>query len=53
MLEETSVPQAWIAGRLNLKSAANASQQVRRFHHLPEKELPKDVKQWKWSRTVA
>jgi len=51
--KETSVPQAWIAERLNLKSAANASQQIRRFRKVPEKELPKEVRRWKLSRNVA
>jgi REP element-mobilizing transposase RayT len=53
LAKETSVPHAWIAERLNLKSAANASQQIRRFHLVPERELPKEVKQWKRSRNVA
>jgi putative transposase len=51
--KETSVPHAWIAEKLNLKSAANASQQIRRFHRTPVKELPREVKQWKLSRNVA
>jgi hypothetical protein len=44
LAKETSVPQVWIAERLNLKSAANASQQIRRFHLVPEQEQPKEVK---------
>lgn len=51
--KETSVPHAWIAERLNLKSAANASQQIRRFQQVPVKELPKEVRLWKLSRNVA
>jgi hypothetical protein len=51
--KETSVPQEWIAERLNLKSAANASQQIRRFHLVPDKDLPREVRAWKWSRNVA
>ena len=39
--KETRVPQEWIAERLNLKSAANASQPIRRFHQLPDKDLPR------------
>ncbi|MEX2581614.1 MAG: hypothetical protein WD342_21330 [Verrucomicrobiales bacterium] len=50
---ETSVPHAWIAEKLNLKSAANASQQISRFQQVPEKELPKEVRVWKLSRNVA
>lgn len=38
---------------LNLKSAANASQQIRRFHQVPDKELPREVRAWKMSRNVA
>lgn len=53
LAKETSVPHAWIAENLNLKSAANASQQIRRFQREPEKALPKAVKQWKLSRNVA
>jgi len=53
LARETSVVYAWIAEELNLKSAANASQQIRRFHREPEKALPKVVKQWKLSRNVA
>ena len=51
--KETSVPQEWIAEHLNLKSAANASQQIRRFHQVPDKELPREVRAWKMSRNVA
>lgn len=51
--KETSVPHAWIAERLNLKSAANASQQIRRFHKGPEKELPKEVRSRKLSKNAA
>lgn len=51
--KETSVPQEWIAEQLNLKTAANASQQIRRFDREPEDKLPKEVKCWKLSRNVA
>ena len=51
--KETSVPQEWIANRLNLKSPANASQQVRRFDQTSEKLLPKEVRLWKLSRNVV
>jgi hypothetical protein len=53
MAKETIVPQDWIAPRLNLKSAANASQQIRRFDQTPEKWLAKEFKLWKLSRNVA
>ncbi len=53
MAKETSVPQAWIAERLNLKSAANANQQIPRLALAPEQELPKEVRVWKLSRNVA
>jgi len=45
------VPQEWIAKQLNLKSAANTSQQIRLFHLVPEKELVREVKAWKLSRS--
>lgn len=50
---ETSVLQEWIAERLNLKFAANASQQIRRFYQVPDKELPQEELSWKLSRNVA
>ena len=50
---QTSVPHGWIAETLNLKPAANASQQIRRFQLAPAKELPKEVRAWKLSRNVA
>jgi len=43
----TSVGQDWIATQLNLRNAANASQQIRRFRLTPEKQLPKEVRLWK------
>ena len=43
----TSVRQEWIAARMNLRNAANASQQIRRFRLTPDSELPKGVRQWK------
>jgi len=53
LAKETSVPHEWIAERLNLKSAANASQQIRRFRLVSEKDLAKEVRNWKQSRNVA
>ena len=50
---ETIVPQKWIAEALGLKSAANASQQIRRFAREPERGLPARVRKWKRSRNVA
>jgi hypothetical protein len=44
LAKETSVPHAWIAEKLNLKSAANASQQICRFHFEPARGLPREVK---------
>lgn len=43
----TSVRQEWIAARMNLRNAANASQQIRRFRLTPDRELPSEVRQWK------
>ena len=48
----TTLPQGWIAERLNLKSAANASQVIRRFAGLPESDLPKAVRAWKKKKDV-
>ncbi len=42
----TTVSQKWIAQKLNMKSAANVSQQVRRFSELPEKHLPAAIRTW-------
>lgn len=50
---ETSMPHQWIADKLNLKSAANSSQQIRRFARVDEKELPRTIRKWKQSRNVA
>lgn len=51
--KETIVSQQWIADALNLKSAANASQQIRRFAATPEGELEAKIRRWKQSRNVA
>ena len=51
--KETVVTQRWIAEKLNLKSAANASQQIRRFTLEPEQNLSKRIREWKKSRNVA
>lgn len=51
--QETLVSQQWIAEEMNLKSAANASQQIRRFAKLPEKEMLPRIRRWKKSRNVA
>lgn len=49
----TTVNMQWIATRLAMRSAANASQQIRRFRITP-KPLPKELKKWlKQSRYVA
>ncbi len=51
--EQTTVDLKWIAARLDLRTAANASQQIRRHrHHTPE--LPIALKKWlSLSRNVA
>jgi hypothetical protein len=51
--KETIVSQKWIAETLILKSAANASQQIRRFSKLKDSELPKSIRSWRKSRNVA
>ncbi len=43
--EQTTVNLQWIAEHLHLRSAANASQQIRR-HRLQPTELPKTLKKW-------
>jgi len=50
---ETTVPHAWISEKLNLSSAANASQQVRRFAKVPDAELPMKERKWKQSRNAG
>jgi hypothetical protein len=42
----TTVIQKWIAEQLNMKSAANLSQQVCRFSDLPENHLPPSIRAW-------
>jgi len=42
--KETNVPQEGTAERLNLKSAANASQPILQSHQVPAKELFKEVR---------
>jgi hypothetical protein len=41
------VPLVWVAEQLNLSSAANASQQVRRFDTRKPISLPKAKRAWK------
>ena len=43
----SGAPQAWIAERLGLRSAANVSQQRRRFDNTRDAELPPDVMRWR------
>ena len=38
---------SWVAEQLNLSSAANASQQIRRFDVRKTNSLPKDIRAWK------
>ena len=45
--KQTSAPQAWIADRLALKSAANVSQTVRRFDRLERVEMGKEESKWR------
>lgn len=49
----TTLPQGWIAGKLNLQSAANVSQTVRRFAGIPDGDLPREVRRWKKSGLVG
>ncbi|MFT4548993.1 MAG: hypothetical protein ACI9UA_003486 [Pseudoalteromonas tetraodonis] len=41
------MPLVWVAEQLNLSSAANASQQIRRFDTRKPSSLPKDIGAWK------
>ena len=41
------VPLIWVAEQLNLSSAANASQQIRRFDVRKQSSLPKKIRAWK------
>jgi ABC-type hemin transport system ATPase subunit len=51
--EQTTVDMTWLAGHLHLRSAANASQQIRRHRQQPP-ELSKDLQRWMiQSRNVA
>jgi len=51
--QNTTMKMQWIADRLEMRSAANASQQIRRYHMTP-KPLPKNLKKWvAQSRYVA
>ena len=47
LARRTSLPQADIASMLALRTAANVSQQVRRFEALHEQELDPGVRRWK------
>lgn len=40
------VPQKWIAEALDLKSAANSSQQIRRFAAIPPRRRTKSIQKW-------
>ena len=46
--KRTSVPQAWMAEKMGLKSAANVSQTVRRFDRMGKGEMTKSI--WEWKR---
>jgi hypothetical protein len=43
--EQTTVDTTWLAEHLHLRSAANASQQIRRHRQQPP-ELSKDLQRW-------
>lgn len=43
----TSMPQKWIADQTGLKSAANVSQQVRRYSGLTERKLSAEEREWR------
>ena len=41
------VQLAWLAEQLNLSSAANASQQIRRFRKITSRTLPMELRSWR------
>ena len=43
--QKTTMKMQWIAERLSMRSAANASQQIRRYRLAP-KPLPKALERW-------
>jgi REP element-mobilizing transposase RayT len=43
----TSMPQTWIADRTGLKTAANVSQQVRRYSGLADRKLSAEERVWR------
>ncbi len=45
----SGAPQAWIAERLGLRSAANVSQQRRKFDTAPDVDLAPDLRRWRRS----
>ncbi len=45
----SGAPQAWIAERLGLRSAANVSQQRRKFDTAPDVDLVPDLRRWRRS----
>ncbi len=51
--KESSVGHQWLAERLRLSSRANASNTVRLFEAIPERELSKEVRTWKKLKNVG
>lgn len=47
LARNTTMSQSWIAEQTGLRTAANVSQRVRRFEEIPERELAKEVRNWK------
>ena len=52
IMRTTTLKQSWIAESLGMKTAANVSQQVRRFEKTPLNKLAKPVRLWRKSRFV-
>ncbi len=46
VFHETTMSLGWIAEQLNLKSAANVGQQVRKFRAMETKEWPVSIRKW-------
>ena len=45
--KQSSVSQEWIAEKLGMKSRQNVSQRIRRFDKLPERDLPRELRNWR------
>lgn len=49
---QTTLPHGWIPDRLNLRTAGNVSQGIKRFAEKSDQELPTPVRKWKKSGII-